>query len=305
MLSLQNIADLSVERVTKDKDLAIAITGFEGDGKSALSIGLGLAIDRFFDLRRNVLFSPSVTEIRNKIYDLPPYTPIIADEAIKIMYKRNWGSKMQKYLNQIYAVCRSQNKISIFNIPRFTDFDEYFRNHRVKLWIHIVDSLSKDKDEGHAVVLSRSWNPVTNDPWGLNVFEKLMLEERRRFKKDSEYDLNDKLNMFSKMPTFVDVLKFSWIEQRVWDEYLELKKEVSVDEDEFIEQDKTDKELAELKAIVLKSTKAFIALGYKKKQIAELYGIDSKTITSWLNKEKRLKAVKEFNQMKALPSFSI
>lgn len=296
MLSLKTIAQSSVNRVRLDKDLAIAITAPEGDGKSALSIGLGLEIDpKHFLLERNVLFSPNVSEIRKKIYNLPKYTPIIADEAIKIMYKLNWGSKIQKYLNQIYAVCRNQNKISIFNMPRFTDFSEYFRNHRIKLWIHIVDPINNQKEFGHAVVMSRSWNPVSSDPWGLKTFEKAIEDERKRKKRDAEYDLNSKIDLFSRLPSFVDVLKFGWIDSGVWKHYLDLKAQVSEDDESFFDEEKQEKELADIKKVAVIAIKTFKAMGYSGKDIAHLLRIHPNSMAAWLKEKKKAKEIAEFN----------
>lgn len=292
---MKEVAAGSIERAKKDKDLAIAVTGVEGDGKSNLSVEFGLTADPFFELERNMLFSPNVKEMRDKIYNLPPLSVVIADEAIKIMYKLNWTSRIQKYLNKLYAVCRNQNKISIFNIPRITDINEYFRNHRVRLWIHIVDPISNEKAEGHAVVMSRSWNPVTTDPWGLKVFEKKM-EEQRKKKKDSEYELEDKINLFAQMPSFIDVLKFNWVPKKLWDEYEQLKSEVEFDEEELLEEETINTEIREWRERTLKCTRIFIKLGYSKQAICKLFDIHLNTLTSWLRKDEKQRQIKEFNR---------
>lgn len=295
MLRLKAIAESSLNRVKLDKDLAIAITAPEGDGKSALSIGLGMEIDpKYFSLERNVLFSPNVGEIRKKIYNLPRFTPIIADEAIKIMYKLNWGTKIQKYLNQIYAVCRNQNKISIFNMPRFTDFSEYFRNHRIKLWIHIVDPINNQKEFGHAVLMSRSWNPITSDPWGLKIFEKAIELERKRKRKDAEYDLNSKIDLFSQLPSFVDVLEFGWVKQSAWDSYLELKNQIGQEDEDLFNEEKFEKQLTDLKKVAVIAIKTFKAMDYKPKDIAALLQIHPNTMASWLKEKKKQKEVSDF-----------
>ena len=284
-LTIKNMAKIASNRVRLDKDLTIAVTGFEGDGKSALALGIGMETDPLFDLRRNVLFSPTVEETKEKIYSLPKFSPLIADEAIKIMYKLNWSGKLSKYLNTIYGLCRKENKISILCMPRITDFTEYFRNHRIRIWIHIIDPINNQKRYGHAILMTRSWNPITQDPWGLKSFERNMEKERRRRRMDSEYSLDDKIDMFSRLPTFIDVIKFGWLDDKIWDEYLRLKNEVTVGDDYLI--DDQTKELEKWKSRTLYSVKAFMLLGFTKKSIAKLYKISEHTISGWLSSEKR------------------
>lgn len=297
MLSIKDVAEICLQRTKADKDIAIAITGFEGEGKSALSIALSLEIDPLFDVKRNILFNPTVKEITSKIYNLPQHTPLIADEAIKIMYKLNWGQKIQRYLNQIYALCRKQNKISIFNLPRFTDASEYFRNHRIKLWIHILDGLSNKKDYGYAVLMVRSWNPVTTDPWSLKQFEKEMQLGRKRRKVDSEYSIDDRVELFSNLSTYVGVFRFEWVSPHIWSEYEAEKAKVRMDE-ELESLDKEDKQLTIWKQRAFKSIKAFQAMGYKRKALAKFYGVEQVTVSSWLNEMKKLKESKELNERK-------
>ncbi len=295
MLSTKQFGQLCLDRATKDKDLSIGVTAPEGDGKSCLSIGIGLGIDPNFRLTRNVLFSPSVKEIRDKIYNLPSYTPIIADEAIKIMYKLNWGSKIQKYLNKIYAVCRSQNKISIFNMPRFTDFSEYFRNHRLRLWVHIVDPINNEKSEGHAVVMARSWNPVTIDAWGLKRFEKRLEDERKRGKKDVYYSLDDKIGAFEELPGYIDVMKFKWIRQDIWDVYEQLKAKTNVD-DEEVEEDKANIQIEQWKRRTILAIQIFKQQGYTNSDIAMVFNTHTVSVSSWLKKFKEEQEIKRINE---------
>ncbi len=295
MLSTKQFGQICLDRALKDKDLSVGVTAPEGDGKSCLSIGIGMGIDPNFQLMRNILFSPSVKEIRNKIYNLPPYTPIIADEAIKIMYKLNWGTKIQKYLNKIYAVCRSQNKISIFNMPRFTDFSEYFRNHRLRLWIHIVDPISNEKKEGHAVVMARSWNPVTIDAWGLKRFEKRLEDERKHGKKDVYYSLDDKIGAFEQLSGFIDVMKFKWIRQDVWDEYELIKAKTNVD-DEEMEEDKVSVQLDQWKHRTILAIKIFQGMGYSTADIAKVFKTHTVSVSTWLKKFKEQEEIKKVNE---------
>lgn len=296
MLSLKQVANAARERAEKDKDLAIVVTGAEGDGKSALAIGLAMEIDPLFEFERNMLFSPEVKLIKEKIYNLPPFSAIIADEAIKVLYKLNWQSKVQKYLNTIYTLCRNQNKISIFNIPRLIDANEYFRNHRLKIWIHIVDPINNQKTEGHACIMSRSWNPVSKDPWGLDYFEKKINDERRRGMKDSHYSLDQKIGLFSELPSFIEVIRFEWIQSKLWREYELLKDKYSIKDDDVMEDDKALLQIEAFRKMVVKSVNTFMAMGYSKASIARLFSVHVNSVNGWINKyvvEEELKKINE------------
>ena len=296
MLSIKQLAEAAVDRAKRDKDLAIVVTGAEGDGKSALSLNLGYKIDPLFELERNVLFSPTVQTIKDKIYNLPPYSVIDADEAIKILYKLNWQSKGQKFLNTVYTLCRNQNKISLFNIPRLTDANEYFRNHRLKIWIHIVDPISNQKKEGHAVIMSKSWNPVTIDPWGLKVFEQKMTKERKHGRKDIHYSLDDKIALFSELPSYVDLIKFNWVDSKIWLEYERLKDLNSIKDEEIFEDDKALLEISKLNSRIVIAIKTFVRMGYKKSDIAKLFNVHVATVTGWIKKVEQQKEIKDFNK---------
>lgn len=98
------------ERARNGKDSVVAICGDEGDGKSTLAANIGFESDMFFDFERNELFSPTNEEMQEKVVGLPRFSTIVADEAIKILYKLNWQSKSQRFLNELYALCRRENK---------------------------------------------------------------------------------------------------------------------------------------------------------------------------------------------------
>lgn len=298
MISIDLLAKKIKKRVGLNKDATVAITGFEGDGKSALSLQLGLAADPHFDIERNVLFSPNTQEIKQKIFDLPKESVIIADEAIKVMYKLNWSTKMQKTLNMVYAVCRKENKISIFNMPRFIDFSEYFRNHRIRLWLHIIDPLSNQKKYGLALLMARSWNPITKDPWGLKEFEKKVLEKQWQRKQDSSYGLDDKIALFEKLSTFLGLVKFEWVDAELWQRYETIKAKQDFNDLDEALMDQKEAEKIKWKGYTLKAIKTMMGLNMNQTQISQALGLNPATISLWLKEEKRKQAVKEFEESK-------
>lgn len=294
MFDVKSLAKELNALVREDKDAVIGITGNEGIGKSALSIGLGLEIDPLFSVERNILYLPDVNEVKKKIYNLPPYSPVIGDEAIKIMYKLNWATKASKLLNQIYAVCRKENKISIFNMPRFNDFQEFFRNHRLKVWIHIYDGISNRKDEGHAAVMVRTWNPIATDAWGTDVFDKIIKKRQKAGMKEAFYTLTEKARMFESLPSFVGHLRFNWVDDVHWHKYLQLKNEAHNDEMEESLESARDLLKEKWKNRTVMAIKAMLSMGKKHIEIAKVLGIHREQVYSLLKDEVNAKKIKEF-----------
>ncbi len=163
------------------------------------------------------------------------------------------------------------------------------------MWVHIVDSISNQKQEGHAVVMSRSWNPVTVDAWGLKRFEKRLEDERKRGKKDVYYSLDDKISAFEELPGFIDVMKFRWVRSDIWAEYEAIKKSVNVDDEEIVE-DKQSVQLENWKRRTILAIRIFKGLGYTSSDIAKVFKAHPQSVASWIKQFKDEEEIKKINQ---------
>jgi hypothetical protein len=83
------------------------------------------------------------------------------------MYKLKWSSAEQINLNMVFGLCRKENKAVGLCMPRFFDFSEYYRHHRIKLWCHIFT-------RGFAVVFVKDSNPFALDTWHVDVNYKVL-----------------------------------------------------------------------------------------------------------------------------------
>lgn len=230
-LTVQQVANQFTKRLNDDKDVVVAVTGAEGDGKSTLAMQLGMASDPAFHLERNVLYSPNYEEMKNKIVGLPKYSTVVADEAIKSLYKLRWQEKLQKYINTLYAICRQENKLSLLCMPRFIDFNEYFRQHRIKFWIHVIDPISKSKDIGHAVIFGKSWNPFTQDAWNFKDMQKSIDDySRQKRLKEVEFSLSHKSYVLAKSRNYIGTMEFGKMQDDMFSQYTELKKKFAYDD---------------------------------------------------------------------------
>jgi hypothetical protein len=224
VFSIEDVAKRVRKRLQLDQDFTIVLSGYEGSGKSTLGAALGLSIDPSFSFERNELYSPSTVEMIRKVRGLPKGSIIINDEAIKTFYKLRWQDKRQHYLNQFMTQCRKENKGIILCIPRFTDLNEYMRNHRVRMWIEIIDPVHTNKKVGYAVVMGKTWNPFNRDPWNIQESQKIIKDYmKKRRMRESEFSLREKVRLLSRLPNYIGVLQFGHIKDDLWAKYCSLR----------------------------------------------------------------------------------
>jgi len=186
------------KKTREDYDAVVGITGDEGVSKSTLGNWLGFKTDKNYTFEKNCLFSPNEQSMINAIRRLPRFSTVNADEAIKILYKQQWW--LQVFINKFYRLCRQDNKISILSMPRFSEFNEGFRNHRILIWIHILD-------RGIGIVFMKDWNVFTSDPWHMKENEKRIMKYTKR-QKYFQVSLERKITILKKSPNFVDRITF-------------------------------------------------------------------------------------------------
>lgn len=248
--SIEFLASQIKKRVRKDFDLVTAITGEEGIGKSVFAIELAKECDPNFTLEKNELITPNVEKMKEKITQLPQYSCIIADEAIRILYKQQWYTKAQIYLNQLFSLCRQENKIVLLCIPRFMDINSYFRTWRIKFWVNILE-------RGTAVLFGKDWSQFCKEPWHLDENQKMIEQHRKRM----SYELETKIGLLSKLHGYSGVIQFDDLDEETKNQYLEVKKKSSYEDLEKI---------VEEKPMGLRFLKQRIALGILTKFLNEI-----------------------------------
>ena len=231
--TIEKLAKYILKRLNKDWDCVIAVTGMEGVGKSTLAYLLGQAINgKIFDLKQHVLFYPKFDVVNDKYEHSPKHSAFVWDEAITLLYKLNWATKKSKSLNEAFAINRALNMATILCIPRFTDLNEFFRNHRVALWIHVVG-------RGKAVVTSKDWSRFSRDCWHFKDNDKYMAKKQRQ-KSMSAFSINEKLRLESDTIGFEAYLNFDPLPEDEAEEYKKYKNELRVKLSTEKTQEKTD-----------------------------------------------------------------
>jgi len=181
-------------------------------GKTTAAIQVGKQIDKkHFNIAQSMIYTTDHKEIQAKIED-PKISVLIIDEAIKNFYKLNFQDRKQKYLNQVWTLCRKENKITVLCIPRFRDLNEYFRNHRIKYWVHILT-------RGIAVVLIKDDSAFVQDPWYMDLNQKIW-DTYRGNKKIAELTLKDKAKIYSRTKNYLCLIQFDDLAPDEKTEYL-------------------------------------------------------------------------------------
>lgn len=122
--------------LTKNKkDCVLCVSGMTGEGKSVFACDLAKEYDKRFEYERNLIYSRK--ELKEKIETFPP-SAFIIDEAINVLYKREWNKSAQKDLIKLLNICRSKGHLLIFVQPVFNDMDKDIRQERVRLWIYVL-----------------------------------------------------------------------------------------------------------------------------------------------------------------------
>ena len=176
-----------------------------------------------------------------------------------------------------YALCRQENKISILCMPRFLDFNEFFRNHRIKFWIHVLD-------RGVGVMFERDWFPASADPWFLKHAAK-MNDEMYKRKHTSDFNLDEKIAALSRLKNFVGVVRFDDLPTKLKNAYKKGKAQFAYEDlDEQVKGEQiapgSKAEAYHDKAI--QTAQNLMERGFARRDVARIMGVSEKTICRYL-----------------------
>lgn len=198
---LQNLHDLAraIKTVLRsDRDFVLCLSGSTGEGKSTLSLHVAQLVDENFSISNNITFSRQ--ETIERIKTLPKYSCVVVDEAINLLFRRDFAKREQKDLLKLLDMCRDRNLCLIFNIPQAWSLDSHILN-RVRCWIYVYK-------RGSALVFQPSENPFSRDPWNRALNELLVRKGQWRRSKN-----------------YVSSLRFNKVPKQTFEKYLKVKTE--------------------------------------------------------------------------------
>ena len=156
------MAKLILTRTKNNYDNQVSVEGVTGSGKSMFTLTLVLVIHymlrRVFRLTKQILFIPDEGEIKESIGGLKDLDVYWVDEAIRALDKKRWYNQDQIDLNHIVKTERRKRNTIFYNMQRFSEFTETFRNSNIFFRIIIIPR--------HAAVLRVfDIDPDVDDPW--------------------------------------------------------------------------------------------------------------------------------------------
>lgn len=241
--TLQELAIIIVKILLSDRDAFICVTGETGEGKSVLAIHLARLVSKLtkhkFDFGTNLVYS------RQALYSLiegdkrlPEYSTILADELINITYRRDWATKEQKILMQLFDMCRDRHLLVIGCVPLITTLDKHLLNSKMRLWVHV-------HKRGQAWVFIRDNNPCSTDSWNINYNEKMWYKGGVR-----------------KFKNYIGNLHYPDLDPKTKEEYLKHRNVKRREAKEEMEGEQTDKASTTLK--LLRKHRAMLLSGLSK-----------------------------------------
>jgi len=147
-----------------DKDFIIITDGETGSGKSTFSIKLAKKACPWFSIKTDIIYGRD--ELVEKITTAKNGSAFVCDEAINLLFKRDFMTKKQKFILRLLDMCRDKNLCLIMCVPNFWSLDKHILEGRVKLRCHISKT-------GFCFLWKPTTNPFTPDKWCRKYNEKV------------------------------------------------------------------------------------------------------------------------------------
>jgi len=275
VISPSALASFGRKLTHKKKDLVFIITGYPGEGKSVLAIHLAKKYDRRFSYDRNLIYSRS--ELVEKVEKFPP-SAFIIDEAINILYKREWNKSSQKDMVKLLNICRSKGHMIIFVQPDFEDMDKDIRKKRLRCWIDVVK-------RGVGVL----YKPIKSlgggsDPWNLEKNDRLIKFNIKKLGLVEGY-----LEGAAKTENFQNIITWENISKEEYARYEEIKdRKKYAEEDTLLLTEKEAKKMARkelFKILAILGDNKMLKRGVNS-MIANILGISSSSVGTYLRQER-------------------
>ena len=217
-----------IDRTKNKYDNHVTIEGGTGSGKSMFTFILVNVmhemLDRSFNIRKQTLFIPDEGELKKELQNLKHNDVYWLDEAIRALDKHFWYKLDQIEINQYVKTERRKCNTIFYNIQRFSELTETFRNHNIQARLLVIPR--------HSVVMRiRDDDHDSMDPW--RIKENLSIKYLTK-KGNTRYNplmtAEDRLNRELRCIGVLNHTRFFSVEdyptlKPLWDYYEQLKDE--------------------------------------------------------------------------------
>lgn len=154
-------------------------------------------------------------EVKDLIYDLPEYSPVLPDEGSKFMMGEDWMRVENKEMKKLFAIMRTKHLLLLTNIQKFQWTDRKIRDDMTSFWIRILK-------RGLTVLIQPDLGEA-KDPWDMKHFDKILGKYFYFTPDDVLWERAEKL--YNNHPGVIDVLTIPKVPDRIYDEYLKVRNE--------------------------------------------------------------------------------
>jgi hypothetical protein len=244
---LIKIAKIFLHRAKNLYDNHVTVEGGTGSGKSMLTFVLVHLIhylqDTTFHIEKQTLFIPDQGELKKEMKALKERDVYWLDEAIRALDKKQWYNINQIELNHIAKTERWKCNTIFYNIQRFAELTETFRNSNIHFRIFVIKRYA-------CVLYIKDEDKDIEDPW--HIKENLSMKFRNSWSGQFRYNVamaaEEVLHKEIKLPNYFMYSKLPNLEsfpsiKEYWNYYQWLKQESRKKEQEK-DEGKTDKPLS-------------------------------------------------------------
>lgn len=127
----------NVMRLVREEawDWITVVTGYEGTGKSTLALWVAHMCDPAFTHEQIAWEAEDMSDAIRKTL---PGGAALFDEGVNGLYAREAMQTENRSLTTMSMVARGRQVHQIICIPNLHNLDHYFREFRVRTWIHVV-----------------------------------------------------------------------------------------------------------------------------------------------------------------------
>ena len=207
-----------------DNDVFIACTGRKGAGKSTFAVQAARKyVETYlkipFKLKTYIAYNNE--EIMEKIHSLPKYSPLIADEAVRFAWSRDWNKAENRELTRLSAQIRTKKLLFFMCIPKLSWIDPAYRNGMIDVWAWIHSTISEEGKKAHCLLFEADQNQAETDSWHLDILKKHTKKKRRTIGRFT--NLDKIYGLVKNHPCYTDFFEFPKLPDEMYEQYLEIR----------------------------------------------------------------------------------
>lgn len=213
-------------QIKRDNDVFMCVSGEKGAGKSSFALQTArFYVDKYFNesyfsLKKYTAYNND--EVFIKMNKSALYSPLIADEAVRFAWTREWYKSEHKELIKLGAQVRTKKLIFMMNIPRFVWLDKAYREGLIDMWVWLHNFTEEEGEPNiYAIVFEPDKHQAEKDPWHLNR----MVKSRGKIDRIGMFtDIEQVLKIVDNHPCFHDYFKFPPLPAEIYKHHLEVRK---------------------------------------------------------------------------------